>query len=459
MAEPVGSASALQVDTAAADDRQALRARLGSLLRERGSAAPQPASSRAGNGLDAVQPGSAGQTEADAWATQIEALRSAQRVRDGRRLQAERTLPGREIGTGIRLVETQFQLPTAIASDTLQQVPPWEADAETAGHTLLYLDTETTGLAGGSGTLVFLLGLAWQADATLHVQQWLLTSPGAEREWLAAINAALPPRPLLVSFNGKSFDLPLLATRHRLARCADPFAHAPHWDLMHPLRRAFEPRWPNCRLQTAEKRLLGIERVDDLPGSFAPQAYTSFLRHGDSAMLAEAIRHNRDDVVSLARLLPALRRVYDEPASFDADSAAIARRLRQVGRASAAERVLVAVSNCPAACRELAALHARAQRWDDVERLLRPLAEATQPCTHALERLAKVAEHVRRDPAAALHWARRLAAAEPHETRHAQRIARLQRRQPTPNVLAGIPAVQRIEPGHNRFEQPCAEPV
>ena len=145
------------------------------------------------------------------------------------------------------------------------EAPPWEPHGRAHGE-LLFVDTETTGLAGGTGTLVFLLGVARFVPGGLDVEQWLLLSPSAEGEWLAAIAARLPRDPLLVSFNGKAFDLPLLAARHRMQRMRDPFAQRAHWDLLFPLRRAFASRWPDCRQQTAERRLLGIERLDDLPG-------------------------------------------------------------------------------------------------------------------------------------------------------------------------------------------------
>jgi hypothetical protein len=408
----------------------ALRQRLGSLLRERGSVGPDAPTAAAS--AHTAGPQVAEAPAADDWAARIESLRQAQRIRESRRVAAQRALPGTEFAPGVRLIEAQVPLPPCDLTP-----PRWEPAAGQGGRTLVYLDTETTGLAGGTGTLVFLLGLAWHDGEVLRVDQWLLTAPGAERDWLAAIAGRLPPDPLWVSFNGKAFDLPLLAARHRMARCPDPFIARPHWDLLHPLRRAFESRWPDCRLQTAERRLLGVQRIDDLPGAFAPQAWTAFLRHGETGMLTEAIRHNRDDVVALARLLPALREVYAQPARFDADPVAIARRMVQAGRCDDAAGVLgeVAVfsegrvaaesSTGVAARRELAALHARARRWSEVERLLLPLATADRPCAKALERLAKIAEHVHRDRAQALRWAQALLALDPANPRYQRRHERL----------------------------------
>ncbi|MCE3001449.1 MAG: ribonuclease H-like domain-containing protein [Xanthomonadaceae bacterium] len=400
-----------------------LQARLGALLRQRGSVvasppsagttAPTPAAGVADRVADAVP--------ADDWTARIEFLRQAQRVREARRRTAERALPGTEVAPGVRCIEFRAPLPPC-ARDPV----PWEAGEGAAGP-LVYLDTETTGLAGGTGTLVFLLGLAWHDGDALAVQQWLLVSPGAEERIYRAMMDRLPENPHLVSFNGKAFDLPLLAARLRLSRLRDPLAGRAHWDLLHPLRRAFDSRWPDCRLQTAERRLLGIERVDDLPGAFAPQAYTAFLRQGETAMLGEAIRHNRDDVVALARLLPALRAVYADPSRFDADAAAIGRRLAQAGRPDAARAALEGALHDAAARRALASIHARERRWPAVEALLAPLAEGPRPCALALERLAKIAEHVHRDRDRARRYAERLVAIAPTDPRHRRRLQRLSR--------------------------------
>jgi hypothetical protein len=273
--------------------------------------------------------------------------------------------------------------------------------------------------------LIFLLGLARWRDGQLLVEQWLLTSPRAEAAWLEAFAREVPEDAVLVSFNGKTFDLPLLAARFRLARAADPLSRLRHWDLMHPLRRAFDKRWPDCRLQTAERRLLGIERVDDLPGAFAPQAFHHFLRQGDGAMLTEVVRHNRQDIVSLARLLATLGEVWAEPTRFDADPVAIAERLRKLGREQAAERVLTGALHHDDVRRALARHRRRQRRWPEVRALLEPLADAPRPCVEALERLAKIAEHIDRDPARALRFTDRLIELEPGIARHQARRARL----------------------------------
>src|ERR1700682_141051 len=125
---------------------------------------------------------------------------------------------------------------------------------------LLFIDTETTGLAGGTGTVAFVLGLARIEDDVVHVRQYFLTSFAAEAAMLTHARALIRGASHLVSFNGKSFDMPLLATRYRLARIESTLSRLPHIDLLHRTRAAFRKNWPDCRLQTAEQYLFELYR-------------------------------------------------------------------------------------------------------------------------------------------------------------------------------------------------------
>ena len=172
----------------------------------------------------------------------------------------------------------------------------------------VFMDTETTGLAGGTGTLVFLLGMARFSAGALEICQILLTGFRGENALLREARDFLRDTDTLVTFNGRSFDSPLLAARYRLAGLADPFAPLRHVDLLHPTRRTFKNCWPDCRLQTAERRLLGVERIGDLPGSEAPRAWFDWVRHGRYEGLSAVCSHNRLDLLSLAVLPGALQR-------------------------------------------------------------------------------------------------------------------------------------------------------
>ncbi len=194
-----------------------------------------------------------------------------------------------------------------------------------------FMDTETTGLAGGTGTLVFLYGGLHFDGQQFTLRQWLLTRFGGEAALLDGVIQTLQHTALLVTFNGKSFDLPLLRTRARLQRCALPEQHLLHLDLLHPARSAYAQRWPDVRLQTAERRLCQFRRQDDLPGSEAPQAFMRWLRAGSDEGLLRVMDHHRNDVLSLAGLTITLAQAFQHPHLHDADAAGIVRRLRRQG--------------------------------------------------------------------------------------------------------------------------------
>ncbi|HEY2518162.1 MAG TPA: ribonuclease H-like domain-containing protein, partial [Polyangiaceae bacterium] len=174
----------------------------------------------------------------------------------------------------------------------------------------LYLDTETTGLHGGTGTVAFLVGLAfWEPGAGgLVVEQVLVRNLGEEEPMLAHVRARIAQASMLVTFNGKSFDLPLLRTRFVMARLTPP-VEPPHLDLVHVARRLHKPRGVTCRLVTIERDVLGFERIDDVPGGEVSARYLHFLRTGDAGALVGVIEHNAWDVVAMAALVG----LYGEP--------------------------------------------------------------------------------------------------------------------------------------------------
>ncbi|MDC8014950.1 ribonuclease H-like domain-containing protein [Tahibacter soli] len=227
-------------------------------------------------------------------------------------LPAERVaLAGEEIAPGLRYVEAWR--PYEAGAPVLP--PRWHDAHAVARERFVCFDTETTGLAGGSGTRAFMIGAADWHDGGLRVRQLYLTRMAGEAAMLDAFASWLAEASVLVSYNGRSYDAPLLATRYRLARRANPLAGLPHVDLLHPVRRAYRGRWENCRLATIERQLLGIVREDDLPGAQAPAAWLAYLRHGAAGRLMQVIEHNRQDVVTLARLLDAMA-VDASPESF-----------------------------------------------------------------------------------------------------------------------------------------------
>ncbi|MCX7034714.1 MAG: ribonuclease H-like domain-containing protein, partial [Arenimonas sp.] len=162
--------------------------------------------------------------------------------------------------------------------------------------------TETTGLAGGTGTRAFMIGAADWCDGGLRLRQLTTTTMAAEADMLRTFADWLPAGTVLVSYNGKCYDSPLLNTRYRLARQPSPLTGLLHLDLLHPARRRWKGRWENCRLGTLERRVLDIVRDDDLPGSEAPRAWLDYLRGGSARDLRRVAEHNAQDLRSLAGL-------------------------------------------------------------------------------------------------------------------------------------------------------------
>ena len=166
----------------------------------------------------------------------------------------------------------------------------------------LFLDTETTGLSGGSGTVAFLVGLAWHEPAGLTLVQYFLRDFNEEDALLWAVGQCVRDAGVLVSYNGRTFDWPLLQTRLVMRRAE--WASPPHLDLLTLARRIFKPRLPDCALQTIEHAVLDLHRADDLPGMLIPGRYFAWLRDGDPQSLNPVFIHNRQDVLSMALLLP-----------------------------------------------------------------------------------------------------------------------------------------------------------
>jgi len=209
-------------------------------------------------------------------------------------------LPGQTIAPGLQLCETRSAWPPT--------PPAFHAAFARVDETidparLLLFDTETTGLAGGTGTRAFMIGVGDWHEGSFRERQLLITTLAGEAAMLDCFASWLRPDAVLVSYNGKSYDSPLLKTRFRLLQRACPLEGLAHIDLLHPVRRRWRGAWENCRLATAERQLLQVVREDDLPGSEAPAAWLGFLRGGSAAPLHRVARHNSQDLRSLGGIL------------------------------------------------------------------------------------------------------------------------------------------------------------
>ena len=181
----------------------------------------------------------------------------------------------------------------------------------TAGTPLLCLDTETTGLGSAAGTVAFLVGIGWWQNDRLRLLQLLLPDLSEEGALLDALTDSVPPEACLVTYNGLTFDWPLLETRYRMSRRVPPPVSG-HLDLLLLVRRLFRYRLPDARLQTVERHLLRRHRAPDIPSWEIPAVYHSFLRGGPAGPIRVVARHNAEDVITLGRILAHLERGYGE---------------------------------------------------------------------------------------------------------------------------------------------------
>ncbi|MGY0561386.1 ribonuclease H-like domain-containing protein [Luteimonas sp. A277] len=234
---------------------------------------------------------------------QVAQLRKLMGLRPGNAamqpLSRDRSLDGEEIAPGLRRIEMRqpAKPPAAVLDLSALRMEP------VAASRILAFDTETTGLAGGTGTRAFMIGAADWRNGELRIRQLLMTTLAAEQAMLAEFSRWLADDTVLLSYNGKSYDRPLLTTRYTLARQPDPLPGLGHIDLLHPARRRWRGVWENCRLATIERQVLGVMREDDLPGSEAPAAWLSYLRGGSAEKLRRVGHHNAQDLRSLFGLL------------------------------------------------------------------------------------------------------------------------------------------------------------
>lgn len=302
----------------------------------------------------------------------------------------------------------------------------------------LFFDTETTGLAGGTGTVPFLIGIGWFEDESLRIQQLFLPELGYEAPMLHWFRERVAQCSCLVSFNGKTFDWPLLRNRFVMNRVRAPEL-PPHLDLLHCARRILRRRLRSVRLVELEREVLGMYREDDVSGALIPQLYFDYLDGGDVSPIAKVIEHNANDLIALAALVAELVAHFDEVHGEDDPRdhlayARVAERTGDPGRARSFARA-AAEGGGEAACTvEACLLTARmARRGGDVDDEERALIDALQAADEdelrAIVQLAlsKHYEHRRKDLALALEHAAGTALAEGDEATE-RRMGRLERR-------------------------------
>jgi len=204
-------------------------------------------------------------------------------------------------------------LPQAVKTGRATQYPSDEISLDRC----LFFDLETTGLAGGAGTFAFLIGFAFFREERLHVLQYFLPDYGREYYLFRELADFFSGFDYLISFNGKSYDFPLLKSRFILNRMPFGLENCLHIDLLHPVRRLWKDSFPSCDLGTIERELLGRERQGDIPGALIPHAYFKFLQTGVIHDMKRVIEHNALDLISLAELLLLFDKIENEPHLLD----------------------------------------------------------------------------------------------------------------------------------------------
>ena len=298
-----------------------------------------------------------------------------------------------------------------------------------AGGPMLFLDLETTGLSGGAGTQAFLVGCGAFDDGAFRTRQFFLTAYPAERAMLGAVARRLAEAGALVTFNGKTFDLPIVETRYLFHRMAPPHTGLPHLDLLHPARRLWQSRNEaepggegSCALGVLETAILGVRREGDVPGFDIPPRYFHYIRSGDAGPLEAVFEHNRLDLLSLALLTIhvlqligngpdaardareclALGRVYERAGILDRAEACYLRAAGLSGPRLAASGSLVQIE----ALRALAVRQRRDRRFDEAARRWEQVLEIG-PCPPAIAREAREALAIHHE-----HRSRNLLAAQ-----------------------------------------------
>ncbi len=301
---------------------------------------------------------------------------------------------------------------------SLQTIAEWMGDGRLAGcggSGLVFLDTETTGLAGGTGTFAFLIGVGRFEGEQFRLVQFFMRDPTEEPAQLAALTDFLQPGDALVTFNGKAFDVPLLNTRYIVHRRATPLTSPAHLDLLPLARRLWRDRLPSRALGQLEIHILGAARThEDVPGWLIPSLYFDYLRYGDARLLKGVFYHNAMDVLAMAALLTHVAQLLADPFNIalehGLDVVALGKLFEEMGHLEAAVQLYergLAYNNLPEESywdtqRRLALTQRRRGDLMAAIEVWRLAAEGRQVYAHV--ELAKFYEHQARDYYEAARW-------------------------------------------------------
>lgn len=325
-----------------------------------------------------------------------------------------------------------------VPMETVAAITGDEAWLNLSWQDVLFIDTETTGLEIAAGTVAFLIGVGYLDGDDFVVRQVFMRDFNEETALLHDLHALCQRFGAVASFNGKTFDIPLLENRFILSRLSPDLFDGPHFDLLHPSRRIWHRRLENCKLATLEQEILNLQRTQaDVPGYFIPSLYRKYLVDHDARPMAGIFYHNELDIVSMASLATMLGQVFDDadhpqPALDPIDRLSLGLWHQAMGNSARAESALIealAQSLPPemrqAGLKNLAWLYKRDSRHDQAESLWQELAAGPDNLP-ALEELAKYYEWQQKDFGKALtciDYALQIAAAGPETWQQKETLA------------------------------------
>ncbi len=306
-----------------------------------------------------------------------------------------------------------------VCSSSLSFIAQWAKDPRIADMPLsrfAFLDTETTGLAGGTGTYPFLVGVGRFMDDQFVLKQFFMRDPAEEPAQLEGLADFLAPARALVTFNGKAFDAPLLTTRYVLNHMPVPFKGYCHIDLLPLARRLWRDRLESRRLKYLEEHVLGLTRtIEEVSGEEIPLMYYQYTLTRDAAPLARVFYHNAMDIVAMAALLNHMNEMithpYEGPVEHGLDFIALGKLFEDLGLSDEAARLFerglecdITESDFTTAVRRLSILQKRRGDFEEAVRLWEKAAAEGHIYAHI--EIAKFYEHKRRDIKAAIQWTR-----------------------------------------------------
>lgn len=266
----------------------------------------------------------------------------------------------------------------------------------------LFLDTETTGLSRGAGTVAFLVGVGFIKGREMIVRQYMMRDYDEESFVLRHVLSHFNQDAVLVTFNGRAFDMPLLQSRFIMQRIRTDLCDIPHVDLLHTARRVWKLRLTSCRLSALEEQIYGEPRIDDLPGAEVPQRYFDYLKTRDFSLLEDILKHNAQDIVTLLRLLYTLAELHENPmsAEFVQDIFSLGRVYEKRGKiqtARACYRAADAGSMSALSRERLAYCLTREHEPQEAARIYEKMIQSHQGGAKPYIALSKIFEHKLKD--------------------------------------------------------------